>query len=80
MGLKPGAKPADLLEACTAQSFALRSFDIHRPCPARGVHPPVGGSPDSHGIAKLRDRPMMSHILLVALRDFRQILATRGFG
>ena len=29
--LGPGADPGDLLEACTAQGFALRGFDIHRP-------------------------------------------------
>jgi len=29
--LQPGADPGDLLEACTAQSFPLRGFDIHRP-------------------------------------------------
>jgi len=29
--MKPGADAGDLLEACTAQSFALRAFDIHRP-------------------------------------------------
>jgi len=29
--LKPGADPGDLLEACTAQSFPLRGFDIHSP-------------------------------------------------
>ena len=31
VSLKPGADPADLLEACTAQGFALRGFDTHRP-------------------------------------------------
>jgi len=31
VGLKPGADPADLLEACTAQGFSLRGFDTHRP-------------------------------------------------
>jgi ABC-2 type transport system ATP-binding protein len=29
--LKPGGDPGDLLETCTAQSFPLRGFDIHRP-------------------------------------------------
>ena len=29
--LRPGADPGDLLEACTAQGFALRGFDLHRP-------------------------------------------------
>lgn len=29
--LESGSKPADLLEACTSQGFALRSFDIGRP-------------------------------------------------
>ena len=29
--LQPGADPGGLLEACTAQGFALRAFDIHRP-------------------------------------------------
>jgi ABC-2 type transport system ATP-binding protein len=31
VALKPGADPGALLEACTSQGFALRSFDIHRP-------------------------------------------------
>jgi ABC-2 type transport system ATP-binding protein len=31
VALKSGADPDDLLEICTAQSFPLRSFDIHRP-------------------------------------------------
>ncbi|MGZ3272263.1 MAG: ABC transporter ATP-binding protein [Caulobacteraceae bacterium] len=31
VALKAGADPADLLEACTAQGFALRGFDTHRP-------------------------------------------------
>ena len=31
VALKPGADPAGVLEACTSQGFALRSFDIHRP-------------------------------------------------
>jgi len=31
VALKPGADPADLLEACTAQGFVLRGFDTHRP-------------------------------------------------
>lgn len=31
LSLKPGADPGALLEACTTQGFALRSFDIHRP-------------------------------------------------
>jgi ABC-2 type transport system ATP-binding protein len=31
VALAPGADPADLLEACTAQGFALRGFDTHRP-------------------------------------------------
>ncbi len=31
VALKPGGDPADLLEACIAQGFALRSFDSHRP-------------------------------------------------
>ncbi len=30
VALRPGADPADLLEACTAQGFALRGFDTHR--------------------------------------------------
>jgi ABC-2 type transport system ATP-binding protein len=29
--LTPGADPGALLEACTAQNFALRSFETHRP-------------------------------------------------
>ena len=29
--LHPGADPGDLLEACTAQGFPLRGFDIHTP-------------------------------------------------
>ncbi len=29
--LSPGGDPGDLLETCTAQGFALRAFDIHRP-------------------------------------------------
>ena len=29
--LQSGADPDDLLETCTAQSFALRGFDVHRP-------------------------------------------------
>jgi ABC-2 type transport system ATP-binding protein len=31
VALTPGADPADLLEACTAQGFVLRGFDTHRP-------------------------------------------------
>ena len=31
VALQPGGDPADLLQACTAQSFPLRGFDIHRP-------------------------------------------------
>jgi len=31
VALQRGADPADLLEACTAQGFALRGFDTHRP-------------------------------------------------
>jgi ABC-2 type transport system ATP-binding protein len=31
VALKSGADPGDLLEACTAQNFALRGFDVHRP-------------------------------------------------
>jgi len=31
VALAPGADPADLLEACTAQGFVLRGFDTHRP-------------------------------------------------
>jgi len=31
VALKPGADPGAVLESCTAQGFALRSFDIHRP-------------------------------------------------
>jgi ABC-2 type transport system ATP-binding protein len=31
VALKPGADPGALLEACTAQGFALRGFDMHRP-------------------------------------------------
>ena len=31
VALKPGADPAGVLEACTVQGFALRSFDVHRP-------------------------------------------------
>jgi ABC-2 type transport system ATP-binding protein len=31
VALRPGADPADLLEACTAQGFPLRGFDPHRP-------------------------------------------------
>ena len=34
LSLAHGADPADLLQACTAQGFALRGFDIHRP----GLH------------------------------------------
>jgi ABC-2 type transport system ATP-binding protein len=34
VALQPAASPGDLLEACTAQSFPLRGFDIHRP----GLH------------------------------------------
>jgi ABC-2 type transport system ATP-binding protein len=30
VALQPGADPADLLEACTAQGFPLRGFDTHR--------------------------------------------------
>jgi len=29
--LRPGSEPGDLLESCTQQGFALRSFDITRP-------------------------------------------------
>ena len=28
--LQPGTEPADLLESCTAQGFALRGFDVHQ--------------------------------------------------
>ncbi len=31
VGLQPGGDPGDLLQACTAQGFPLRGFDIHRP-------------------------------------------------
>ncbi len=31
VSLKPGATPSDLLQACTAGCFALRSFESHRP-------------------------------------------------
>ena len=31
VALRPGADPDDLLEACTAQGFVLRGFDVHRP-------------------------------------------------
>jgi ABC-2 type transport system ATP-binding protein len=31
LALAPGADSADLLEACTAQGFALRGFEIHKP-------------------------------------------------
>ncbi|HEY4029569.1 MAG TPA: ATP-binding cassette domain-containing protein [Caulobacteraceae bacterium] len=31
VALRPGADPADLLEACTARGFPLRGFDTHRP-------------------------------------------------
>ena len=31
VALQPGGDPADLLQACTGQGFALRGFDIHRP-------------------------------------------------
>lgn len=31
VALKAGADPADVLEACIAQGFALRGFDTHRP-------------------------------------------------
>ena len=31
VALKPGADPGALLETCTTEGFALRSFDIHRP-------------------------------------------------
>ena len=31
VSLAPGADPGDLLEACTAQAFPLRGFDIHVP-------------------------------------------------
>jgi ABC-2 type transport system ATP-binding protein len=31
VSLRPGAEPGDLLQACTAQGFALRGFDLHRP-------------------------------------------------
>jgi len=31
VSLKPGVAPGDLLQACTAQGFALRSFESHRP-------------------------------------------------
>ena len=34
VALQPAANPGDLLEACTAWSFPLRGFDIHRP----GLH------------------------------------------
>ena len=34
VALQPAANPGDLLEACTARSFPLRGFDIHRP----GLH------------------------------------------
>jgi ABC-2 type transport system ATP-binding protein len=31
VSLTPGADPADLLQACTAQGFALRGFDVRKP-------------------------------------------------
>jgi len=31
VSLAPGAEAADLLETCTAQGFALRGFDLHKP-------------------------------------------------
>ena len=31
VALKPGSDPGALLETCTAQGFALRGFDMHRP-------------------------------------------------
>jgi ABC-2 type transport system ATP-binding protein len=31
VSLSPGADPGDLLQACTAQGFSLRRFDIHKP-------------------------------------------------
>jgi ABC-2 type transport system ATP-binding protein len=31
LALRPGSDPGDVLQACSAQGFALRSFDIHRP-------------------------------------------------
>ena len=31
VALQPGADPGALLETCTTQGFALRSFDLHRP-------------------------------------------------
>jgi ABC-2 type transport system ATP-binding protein len=31
VSLAPGAEPGDLLQACTAQGFALRGFDLHKP-------------------------------------------------
>ncbi|HEY2049725.1 MAG TPA: ATP-binding cassette domain-containing protein [Caulobacteraceae bacterium] len=31
VALRPGADPADLLEACTIKGFALRNFDVGRP-------------------------------------------------
>lgn len=31
MELRPGSEPGELLETCTQQGFALRSFDITRP-------------------------------------------------
>jgi ABC-2 type transport system ATP-binding protein len=31
VSLAPGVAPGDLLQACTAQGFALRGFEVHRP-------------------------------------------------
>ena len=31
VALHPGADAGELLQACTAQGFALRRFDVHRP-------------------------------------------------
>ena len=51
VALKPSADPGALLEACTAQSFALRSFDIHRPALHEVfIHLVGGGSEGDHGI------------------------------
>ena len=47
VALAPGADAGDLLQACTAQGFALRGFDIHKP----GLHEVflhlVGGQPET---------------------------------
>lgn len=52
VALQPGADPGALLEACTTQGFALRSFDIHRPALHEVFIHLVGDRPGAEEIAR----------------------------